>query len=482
MRLTRLIALCLLLLPWVVEGSNHRVLILAGWVLSNPPEPPLERVTLLVENGVLTSIDAGYNDLDNYQQPFTVVDLRDAFVLPGFIDLHVHLTSPAEPGGDLRVVTETAADLALTALELGQRNLAAGFTTVVDLGTGRLAHEEAIYALRDAVAAGRAVGPRIIAAGSPLSPTGASRTGKYRAEVEAAIPPPGICDGADDCRRVVREQVARGADIINVYNSGSLNDSYIAEQTFTDEEFEAIVESAHALGRRVIADGHTAGGINAALRAGADIIDTAPWPDEESWALLHATGAAFVPHLFAFERVVGDTPEALNTGTMHWIPSPIMQRLYAIKSEPYSAVRAYREGITIAFGSDTGVIPHGTNAGEFTELVKIGMTPAQTIATATSNAARVLGLGHLVGSLAPGKAADIVAVASNPLDDISVLERVRFVMKSGRIFRADIGLGPKACPSRKTGFRTIWHRAGRRCSRPGGPIVKRKGRSSTVVP
>lgn len=430
-----------LLLPWSVQGGSDRLLIHAGTVLADPTSLPLESVTLVTKDGILISIEDGFVDASDMGwngDEVQVLDLSSAFVLPGLIDLHVHLTSPAESGGDLRVVTQSPADLVLTAVVLGQRNLAAGFTTVVDLGTGRRDHELAIYALREAVEEGRIAGPRIIAVGSALSPTGASRTGRYRSDIEAAIPPQGVCDGADDCRRVVREQIARGADVINVYNSGSLNDEVIAKQTFTDAEFEAIVDSAHALGRLVIADGHTAAGINAALRAGADIVDTAPWPDEESWRLLRETGAAFEPHLYAFDQAVGDAPDTLDAGTMHWIPSPIMRRLYDIKSKPFSAQRAHREGITIVFGSDTGVVPHGKNAGEFAELVKIGLTPAEAIATATSVAARVLSLDNLIGSLEPGKAADLIATAESPLEDIRELERVLFVMKGGVVFRNDI--------------------------------------------
>ena len=158
--------------------------------------------------------------------------------------------------------------------------------------------------------------------GSPISHTGKSRTGLYRAEVEAVIGPEGVCNGTDDCRRAVREQVERGADAINFYNSGSLLDEYLVEQTFTDAEMHAIVETAHALGRKVIADGHTALGVNAALRAGADIIDTVPWPDGETWELLEETGAFFVPHLYAYEVSIGDDEESLRSGTTGWLTSP----------------------------------------------------------------------------------------------------------------------------------------------------------------
>ncbi len=438
------VCLCLLLFN-TAEAETQRLLVHVGELLADPAQPTRSSVTLVAENGKLLAIEDGFippAKIGWTVDSTTVVDLKSAFVLPGLIDFHVHLTSPAEPGGALRTVTQTSADLAFTALSLGWKNLAAGFTTVVDLGTGRRDHELAIYALRDAIAAGTVMGPRIIAAGSPVSPSGASRTGQYLESVEKVIAPQGVCDGAEHCRRVVLEQIARGADIINVYNSGSLNDEFIVQQTFTAEEFESIVTTAHSMNRLVIADGHTAAGINAALRAGADIVDTAPWPDEESWKLLRDRNAAFVPHLFAFAEVVGDTPEDLDAGTMYWIPSPIKRRLLEIKSKPPSAARAFREGVTLVFGSDTGVIPHGANAGEFTELTKIGLSNSAAIATATTTAAEVLGMSHLIGSLKPGMEMDLIATHKSALEDIGELERVKFVMKNGKVFKNEFGLEP----------------------------------------
>lgn len=409
----------------------------AGTLLLDPRESPLREQSIVVENGRISAVRPGFVSLPGAR----VIDLRTSFVLPGLIDLHVHLTSNPAPGGDLKVVADGSADLALLAAENARRTLAAGFTTVVDLGTGRRAHEDAIYALRAAIAAGLADGPRILAVGSPLSAPGSSRTGRFRPEVEAVVGPEAVCSGADDCRRAVREQVRRGADVIGFYNTGSLLSIPSPPQTFTDEEMRAIVSAAHALGRRVIADGgNTRGnaqGINAALRAGVDIVDTAMYPDAATWTLLKEHAAYYVPHLYALRAAVGDSPQTLESGTMGWLPQPVLAFLYELKQQPPAAIDAHRAGVWLAFGSDPGVFPHGDNAREFIEYVSVvGLTPAEAIATATVNAAQALGLESEIGTLAPGRAADLIATAGNPVEDITELTRVRFVMRAGRIFQS----------------------------------------------
>jgi imidazolonepropionase-like amidohydrolase len=414
-------------------SGAERQLLHAGRLLTEAGYPAQPGMTLAIEGERIIAVERGFRTPGAMGWPEArVVDLRHAFVLPGLIDLHVHLTSPLGPGGPMRVMTETEADLALRAARYAHQTLAAGFTTVVDLGTGRLEHELAIYAVRNAVSAGMLPGPRILAAGSPLAPTGATRTGLFRLEVDRALPPQGVCDGVDDCRRATREQIARGADVINLYNSGSLNDSWIAPRTFTDGEFAAIVETAHALGRIVIADGHTADGINAALRAGVDVVDTAPWPDETSWRLMREHDVTFVPHLYAFERVVEEPGDSASGAIRHRIPDDIMARLHEVRRRPPSALRAYREGIRIATGSDTGVIPHGENVGELEALVRMGMRPAEVLRAATIDAARALRLDAQTGSLVPGKAADLIAVRASPIEDVGALREPVFIMARGR--------------------------------------------------
>jgi imidazolonepropionase-like amidohydrolase len=183
----------------------------------------------------------------------------------------------------------------------------------------------------------------------------------------------------------------------------------------------------------VIADGHTAPGINAALRAGVDIVDTAPWPDDTSWQLMRRRDATFVPHLYAFARVVGGGPDNRDQGTMPWIPDPVMRRLFEVTQRPPSALRAYREGIRIAVGSDTGVVAHGENARELESLAAMGMRPEEVLMAATLNAARALRIDAETASVSPGKSADLIAVRSSPLESLTALRSPIMVMTRGRL-------------------------------------------------
>ncbi len=405
----------------------------AGSVLAVPGQPPLYDQSIVVRDGRIAELRSGFVTLTGAR----VIDLRDAFVLPGLIDLHVHLTTTPDPGGELDEVTLNGADLALRAVVHADRLLAAGFTTVLDLGTGRRAHEEAVFALRDAIAAGHLHGPQVLAVGSPLSIPGQSRVMRYSDTVEASVGPDNVCSGADDCRRTVREQVRRGADVISFYNSGSLLSAPSLAITFTEHEIRAIVETAHTLGRPVVADGGNtrgdASGINAALRLGVDSVDTVTYPDRETFRLLRDGDAYFVPHLYALQAAVGDTPDTLEQGTMGWLPRPVLELLYALKHETPSAVSAHKEGVRFGFGSDPGVFSHGDNAREFAELVKAGLTPMEAIQSATVHAADMLGRGESIGTLEVGKIADMIAVESDPLENIRALEKVKWVMRAGRI-------------------------------------------------
>ncbi|HEV7716058.1 MAG TPA: amidohydrolase family protein, partial [Steroidobacteraceae bacterium] len=300
----------------------------------------------------------------------------------------------------------------------------------------------AIYAVRDAVAAGRVQGPRILAVGSPVSPPGNSRTGRFAPDVDAVIGPQGVCSGPEDCRRAVREQIQRGADVINFYNTGSLLAPSSPAQTFTDDEMRAIVDAAHSLNRKAVADGAgksgSASGVNAAIRAGADWVDTVIYPGKDTWTLLGKTGHLYAPHLYAMVAAVGDDEAHLSEGSMGWLPAPILEALLALKRQQPAAVGAHTAGIRMVFASDAGVFSHGQNAGEFEQYVKAGLTPAQAIATATVNAAEVLGLSADSGTLEAGKRADFIAVSGDPLADIRTLRAVRAVVRGGMVVKSPV--------------------------------------------
>lgn len=422
-------------------AQTDSILIQAGAVLGVPGEAPAGPATLLITDGRIKAsldgfVDAAAFGLDG--KAVDLIDLREAFVLPGLMDTHVHLTSLAEPDDDGEV-TLTAADLAVRAVVNARTTVSAGFTTVMDMGTGRRAHELAIYAVRDAVQKGQVDGPTILAAGSPISALGNSRTARYRDEVETAIAPQGVCNGADDCRRAVREQVKRGADFINVYNTGSLLSEPTVPQTLTDAELAAIVETAHGLGRVVIADGagarSSAAGLNAALHAGVDGLDTAMFPDAETWRLLEQSQVFYIPHLYAIEAAVGDSPSSLDQGTMGWLPHSVLEKLFQLKQERPAAADAIGKNIRLVVASDPGVFPHGENARELVEYVKLGFTPMAAIVSATRHPAELFRLEDR-GRLVPGMVADVIAVRGNPLQDISELTRVVFVMHQGRVVRS----------------------------------------------
>jgi imidazolonepropionase-like amidohydrolase len=354
--------------------------------------------------------------------------------MPGFIDLHVHLTGQAGTDRKLNLVTMTDADTVLTAQMYARRTLSGGFTTVRDLGS----RGSAIFALRDAIKAGQIEGPKIIASGEAITPTGGhGDVHGFRQEILDLFPSTGVCDGADSCRAAVRRQVKRGADVIKVTATGGvLSETATGTgQQFTEAELQAIAETAHALGRKVTAHAHEKAGIEAALRAGFDSIEHAMWADRDTMNLFRSTGAWMIPTVYPI-TAVGDTPEKMKQGPFKDMPPPIMEKLLRLGKQPKDMTRlAHRMGVRIALGTDSGVSPHGENANEFVEYVNAGMSQMEALAAGTVDAAEAGGVADQVGSLEPGKAADIVAMAGSPLDDISAVLDVRFVMRDGVVFK-----------------------------------------------
>jgi imidazolonepropionase-like amidohydrolase len=362
-----------------------------------------------------------------------IVDLGDATLLPGLIDSHTHLSGESSDNwleDTVSGLRQTVPESAIRATDNARRTLMAGFTTVRDVGSG----EYIDVALRNTIQGGVIPGPRMLVAVHALGARGGhcddggfpyKRFGK-----ESGIED-GIASGADQFRDAVRFQIKYGADVIKVCATGgvlSLTDEVDTSQV-TQEEMNAIVEEAHRLHRKTAAHAHGASGAKVAIRAGIDSIEHGSFLDDEALRMMKERGTYLVPTLLAGEFTGG------RAAIRHYPPEIVAKAKLAMASRSASFKKALAMGVKIAFGTDSGVSPHGVNAQEFKLLVDHGMTPAAALRTATASAADLLGLAARIGTLEAGKEADLVAVPGDPLKDITAMERVRFVMKGGKVWR-----------------------------------------------
>ena len=355
----------------------------------------------------------------------TTIDLPDATLLPGLIDMHTHLTFDLNSLGYQGLSISTARE-ALHGARNARRTLEAGFTTVRNLG----AKDYADIALRDAIDDGDVIGPRIVASGPALGITGGHCD-------ENLLPPAfhlqgdGVADGVEGVQHKVREVIKYGADVVKICATGgvlSKGDDPNASQ-YTLEEMKAIVADAHRLGRRVAAHAHGAEGVRWASEAGVDSIEHGHLMDDSAIATLKKNGTYLVPTLFLGEYMLANM-EHSN------IPDFSKQKMRDVAAAMQKNVKkAFDAGVKVAFGTDAAVYPHGLNAGEFHVYVKLGMTPLAAIQTATINASDLLGPKYFVGALEPGKWADVIAVDGDPTKDVTILEHVRFVMKGGSVYK-----------------------------------------------
>ena len=395
-----------------------------------------QQATLVTADGKVQSIRDGFLDAAALGLPADtpIIDLSSKFVMPGFMDLHVHITGSGLAGRFSGLnMREEDAFFALNGYNNALTTLLAGFTTIRDLGSSN----EAIFSLRDAINYGIVPGPKIIAAGEGISPTNghADSHNLKRAYLDAE-PHENVCDGADDCRRATRAAMKYGADVIKVHVTGGVLDPSDAgtDQQFTDEELKAIVEAGHSMGRKVTTHAHGKGGIDAAVRAGYDSIEHGMWADEESLKLMKEHGTWLIPTVWPI-TYVGDTPEKVKQGPMRNLNPNSMAKLLKLGDQPKKLVRmAIKIGTGIALGTDAGIAPHGTNAQEMLEYVDAGMTNMEALKTGTVNAAAAAGLRDR-GRLDPGMAADVIALDADPLQDIGAVMGVDFVMRDGIIFK-----------------------------------------------
>lgn len=422
--------LCILTFSISVAQADNIWVIHAGAVLAIPGDKPLAQQTIVIRDDHIERIEDGYilpADVDSAAQ---LIDLNDQFVLPGLMDMHVHLLGELSKTSRTDALYNTTSMDALTGAYYAKKTLMAGFTTVRDLG----GEPEAIYALRDAVAKGLVAGPRIFAAGSALAVTGGhGDVDGIKPELLKLWTPDTICDGPYECRKVARDAIKMGADWIKITATGGvLSDTATGtDQQMTDDELIEIVWTAHGLGVKVAAHAHGANGIKAALRAGVDSIDHGTFSDADAIKLFKKYNAYMVPTL---------SPGVKLPATMEGNPfftDAIKAKAYAASAaSQQSFIQAYNAGVKIAFGTDSAVTPHGENADEFLMMVNAGMSSADAIRSATVTSANLLGVENELGTLEKGKLADLIAVSGNPLDDISTLTKVNFVMKEGKVIKS----------------------------------------------
>jgi imidazolonepropionase-like amidohydrolase len=401
----------------------QQIVIHAGRLIADPARPAQGPSTILVSAGRIQSVTPG---LQPPPAGARLIDLSSRTVLPGLIDTHTHLLFEADE--DFRDdAVNTDEWRAMQGVRNAGITVRSGFTTVRDLGAAR----DAIFALRRGIEEGLFPGPRVIASGPAISIIGGhGDTSGFRPEVNAALDQANTCTGPLECAARVRELAQAGADVIKITATGGVlsQQSRGLEAHFTDEEMRAIVQTARALGLKVAAHAHGARGIERAAKAGVDSIEHGTFADAAAIAAMRQNNVAYVPTLMAFTGL----RERLGRGIYTPRVEAKARETLALLGRATRAARA--AGVAVVFGTDSSVYEHGRNAEEFRMLVELGgMTPGEAIASATTGAAKLLGMENEVGRIAPGFSADLIAVSGDPLQDVRALEKVEFVMARGRI-------------------------------------------------
>lgn len=411
------------------EAASTQVWIHAGRVIAVPGQAPRGATTIVVQDGRIAALHDGFLPAPAGAR---VVDLKGRTVLPGLVDSHTHLSS--DRAGNESLAAAMTDSLPLNSYETqwnGMKTLRAGFTTVRNLGD----EKGKVLAYKEAIRRGWVQGPRILDAGESISTTGGhmdSRVG-IADDLHPAIATENLCDGADDCRCAVRRQVGRGADVIKFATTGGVNSGTGLATRMFEDEARALIDTAHAYGRKVAVHAHGLEGVKLAVRLGADSIEHGTMIDEETAKLMARNGTFYVPTL----STVNGYLERLAANPNAYPPAIKAQIDWRIGITGKSLKIAYPLGVRIAYGTDAGVSKHGRNADEFELLVKFGMPAAEAIKAATVNAAALLGLEKEIGTLEVGKSADIIAVDGDPLADVRALKAMKFVMARGEVIRFD---------------------------------------------
>ncbi len=387
------------------------------------------KMTIVVEGNKITNVAKGYL---RAADSITVIDLKDQTVMPGLMDMHVHIEGQSSPTRYVEQFRMNPEDVALRATIYTKRTLDAGFTTVRDLGGSGVN-----VSLRNAINQGFIVGPRIVTAEKAIGTTGghADPTNGVNHVLQGDPgPAEGVINGVEDARKAVRQRYKNGADCIKITATGGVLS--VAKDgsgpQFVDEELEAIVATAKDYGMHTAAHAHGKEGIMRAVNAGITSIEHGTLMDEEVMALMAEKGTFYVPTISAGKFVA---EKAKIDG---YFPAIIRPKALSIGPQLQATFgQAYRAGVRIAFGTDSGVSPHGENGKEFAYMVEAGMPAAETLLAATIVSAELIGREDELGTIEKGKLADIVAVSGNPLEDINVMTKVSFVMKDGVIYKEE---------------------------------------------
>lgn len=412
---------------WVLllsGGTAAETVIHAGKMVDASTGEVREAVTITVDGERIASVEVGY-------QGTADIDLTDAFVMPGWIDMHVHIASQQSPNRFIEGFTLEPADYALRAVPYAERTLMAGFTTVRDVGTAYALAQS----IRRAVNQGHVLGPRIYTSGKSLATTGghADPTNGVIEELRGDPgPADGVVNGVDDAYKAVRARYKEGADLIKLTATGGVLSQAKSGQNpqFTEEEISAIVAAAQDYGFRVAAHAHGTEGMRRAVVAGVNSIEHGTYMSDEVMELMKQHGTWYVPTIAA-GKFVGEKAEI--DGYFSEVVRPKAAAIGPVIFDTFA--RAYAAGVKIAFGTDTGVSPHGENWKEFIYMVEGGMPAMEAIVSATRTAAELLNQWDILGSIEAGKYADIVAVPGDPREDVQEFGRVHFVMKGGKVFK-----------------------------------------------
>jgi imidazolonepropionase-like amidohydrolase len=403
-------------------------LIHAGELLAVPGERPQSRQTIVVEGQQIVDVVDGFAEASAYGADARVIDLSDRFVLPGLMDMHVHLQGELGPNNEKEELKMSSQLMQMRSAHFAMKTLLAGFTTVRDVGSSG----EEMYALRDAINNGWVDGPRIVAAGGVGITGGHADISGVKPELMELWTDDSICDGPYDCRRATRNAIKYGADLIKITSTGGvLTDRATGTgQQMEMDELREVVQAASRMGRKVASHAHEEDGIIAALEAGVASIEHGTYTGPRSIKLFKETGAYLVPTLLAGKTV----------GTMavesDFMSAAIREKAIRVgRDMAGNFAKAHAAGVNVAYGTDSGVSPHGTNAEEALLMVEAGMTEMEMLVAATINAADLIDMSDSIGTIENGKFADIIAVDRSPLDDISELLDVDFVMKGGTVYK-----------------------------------------------